>query len=112
MPGMTETWAIRIFQAIRDADDDGSYPRMPKDDVLRGMLESGLQRQHRHDMRSLKAWIRGHRDRRARRAARGRASRAEGGAFGAGLVLLEVVFFWSGARWPSLSDIGAWAGRC
>ena len=82
MPRMSETGAIRIFQvtstigacrgsprripaapaqAIRDAEDDGSYPRMPNDNVLRGLLKSGLQRHLGHDMRSLKAWIRANR---------------------------------------------------
>ena len=76
MPHMTDTWAIRLFQvtstiggcrgfpgriptataqAIRDADDDDEYPRMPNDQVLRGMLKSGLRRQLGHNMRSLKA---------------------------------------------------------
>ena len=80
--GMTEFWAILIFQvnptigacrgsprrnpaapsqAIRDAEDDGNYPRMPKDDVLRGLLERGMHRQLGHDMPSLKAWIRANR---------------------------------------------------
>ena len=71
---MTEFWAILIFQvtptigacrgsprrnpaapsqAIRDAEDDGNYPRMPKDVVLRGLLERGMHRQLGHDMPSL-----------------------------------------------------------
>ena len=48
-------------QAIVEADDSESYPRMPNDAVLLGLLKRGLRKHHGHDMRSLKSWIRANR---------------------------------------------------
>ncbi len=75
---MTDRWAIRILQvtstsvpagpagrnptaaaqAVADAEDSRSYPRMPNNDVLHRLLEGGLRKHLNHDMRSLKSWIR------------------------------------------------------